>query len=159
MAAVEVDQLVAGDVTEVAIDVGVGPDADEHRLVALDLDSNLAEDLVRGPVELVCAEVDVLRGDRVGRTLELLAVGVEVAVVAAEGVRGEHGDAAQQQRQADQPADAGEDHPDHAACGPARARPSWGRGGVRGRRLLAAVGHQAKPTWRESWTSSLTVSM
>ena len=68
----EVDQLVVGDVTEVAIDVVVGPDADEHRLVALDLDPDLAEDLVRGPVELVCAEVDVLRGDRVGGTSSCL---------------------------------------------------------------------------------------
>src|SRR5215218_1295292 len=47
-----------------------------------------------------------------------------------------------QQCQADQPADAGEDDPDHAACGPVRSRPSCARGRVRGRTLLAAVRHQ-----------------
>ena len=150
--AVEVDQLVVGDVTEVAIDVVVGPDADEHRFLAIDLDSDVAEDPVRGPVDLVRAEVDVLGGDRVGGAFELLAIRVEVAVVvAAEGVGGHHGDPPDQQRQADQSADAGEDHPDHAARRPVRSRPSWTRGRARGRMLLAAVGHQAQPTWRERW--------
>src|SRR3954451_20891297 len=107
MAAVEVDQLVVGDVAEVAIDGGIGSDADEDRLVGLDLEPNLAEDLLGGPVELVWAKIDVLRGDRIGGTAKRLAIGVEVAVVAPEGVRGQHGDPAQQQRQADQSADAG----------------------------------------------------
>jgi hypothetical protein len=40
---VEVDQFVVDDVTEVAIDVGVAPDADEERFLAVDLDSDLAE--------------------------------------------------------------------------------------------------------------------
>jgi hypothetical protein len=53
--AVEVDQLVVSDVTEVAIDVVVRPDADEHRFLAVDPDSDVAEDLVRGPVDLVYA--------------------------------------------------------------------------------------------------------
>jgi hypothetical protein len=62
--AMEVDQLVVGDPTEVAIDVGVGPDADEDGLPPFNLDPDVAEDAVRGPVDFVCAEVDVLRGDR-----------------------------------------------------------------------------------------------
>src|SRR5215207_3445100 len=156
LVAVEVDQLVVGDVTEVAIDVVVGPDADERRPVTLNLNPDVAEDLVRGPVDLVHAEVDVLCGDRVAGAYELLAIRVEVTVIAGEGVRGQQGDAAEQQRQADQPADAGEDHADHAACGPVRSRPSWARGRVRGRTLLAVVRHQAKPTGRQSCTLRLT---
>ena len=53
--AVEVDQLVAGHVAEVAIHVGVGSDADERRFLAVDLDSDVAENPVRRPVDLVCA--------------------------------------------------------------------------------------------------------
>jgi hypothetical protein len=86
------------DLTEVAIDVAVAPDADEHRLLAaVDLDSDVAEDPVRGPVDLVYAEVDVLRGDRIGGAFELVAIRGEVAVVVtAEGVAGHHSEAPDQ---------------------------------------------------------------
>jgi hypothetical protein len=86
LVAVKVDQFVAYDVTEVAIDVTVAPDADEDGCFALNPDSNLAEDLVGGPVDLVDPEVDVLRGDRVGGARELPAIRAEVAVVAIEEV-------------------------------------------------------------------------
>jgi hypothetical protein len=52
--AVEVDQLVISDVTEVAIDVFVSPNADEHRFRAVDLDADVAEDLVRWPLPGHC---------------------------------------------------------------------------------------------------------
>jgi len=104
--AVDVDQLLVGDVTEVTIDFVVGSDADEHRFLRVDLDPDVGEDLVRGPVELVCAEIDLPGGDRIGGAIELLSIRVEVAVaVTAEGVGGDDGDPTEQQRQANQPAD------------------------------------------------------
>src|SRR5215211_8399835 len=94
------------------------------------------------------------------RSMSSVTIGVEVAViVAAEGEGDQDGDASDEQCQAYQPADAGEDDPDHAACGPVRSGPRCARRRVRGPRFLAAVRHRVQPTLRESFVQSGSVAV
>ncbi len=150
---VEIDQLVVSDVTEVAIDVVIEGRCRRTRVSGLPPELGRCRGPRPGPSRpRPYAEVDVFRGDRVVGALELLSIRGEVAIiVAAESVGGQHGDAADQQHQADQPADAGEDHPDHAARGPIRTRPGAGLAAVfEGERCSSPSVHRAKPTWRKA---------
>ena len=79
----EVRHDVVLDAFEVAVDLGLGADPDEHRAVALTADAHRSEEGVECPLGAVRVDVRALGHDRVRRGPEVLGRRHEEAVVVA----------------------------------------------------------------------------